>query len=339
MVISTKGVKMSLPKKISHLKEDGTMRAVNKKRTELSLPNSGRVVSYQPYNSIQIIFFDIHSPELPDFWELGFRKGGNVRFLRTLICRQGSCEFTVNGVKNTLPAGHVMMDYGIGDDGTFCFSAEEFKGVEITFQPNELVKESEMFRMLRFVIEEMMLPEEDIFDSDGYLFPYSKSTEQTLDKLLESGMKHESLMVITHTVEIGHNLGVDLKKLSKPVGKKTDEMQQMIADDIYSCLTDNFEQKNTAAQFAEKYGVSDTAVKKYFKNIYGYGFKEYQTKVRMEWAADRLTTTDWSIGYISERVGYAKHTKFTTAFKKYYGVTPREYRHNNKTVKSTGGAK
>ena len=181
--------------------------------------------------------------------------------------------------------------------------------------------------------------DEDIFDSDGYLFPYSKSTEQTLDKLLESGMKHESLMVITHTVEIGHNLGVDLKKLSKPVGKKTDEMQQMIADDIYSCLTDNFEQKNTAAQFAEKYGVSDTAVKKYFKNIYGYGFKEYQTKVRMEWAADRLTTTDWSIGYISERVGYAKHTKFTTAFKKYYGVTPREYRHNNKTVKSTGGAK
>ena len=328
-----------MSKKISHLKEDGTMRAVNKKRTELELPNGGRVVSYQPYNSMQILFFDIHSPEIPDFWELGFRKRGNVRFLRTLICRQGSCEFTVNGVTNTLPAGQVMMDYGVGDNGTFSFTAEDFKGVEITFQPSELVKESAMFRMLRFVIEEMMLPEEDIFDSDGYLFPYSKSTEQTLDKLLESGMKHESLMVITHTIEIGHNLGVDLKKLSKPVGKKTDEMQQMIADDIYSCLTDNFEQKNTAAKFAEKYGISDTAVKKYFKNIYGYGYKEYQTKVRMEWAADRLTTTDWSIGYISERVGYAKHTKFTTAFKKFYGVTPREFRQKNKAEKTTGGAK
>ena len=71
---------------------------------------------------------------------------------------------------------------------------------------------------------------------------------------------------------------------------------------------------------------SDPHRKKYFKKTYGYGFKEYQTKVRMEFAAKQLTETDLSIGEIADLVGYSKQTKFTKAFKAYYDVTPSEYR-------------
>ena len=120
-----------------------------------------------------------------------------------------------------------------------------------------------------------------------------------------------------------------LKTSALPKSRKN-EKHRIIADDIYQCLTEDIGTKYTASMFAEKYGVSDTSVKKFFKNIYGYGFKEYQTKVRMEWAAERLVVTDMSVGFISERVGYSKQTKFTKAFKKYFGVTPSEYRHNNK---------
>lgn len=314
-----------MSEKISHLKEDGTMRADNKKRTEVPLPNGGRVVSYRPYESMQIIFYDIKSPDIPDMWKLGFRKGGDERYLRTLLCRRGSCDFTINGTTKTLPEGQVMMDYGLGDEGTFTFTAESFTGVEIAFQPNPLVKESPMFKMLRFVIEGMMLPEEEIFDSDGYVFRYSKNTGLTLDKLLTAGLEGESILILAHTVEIGHNLGTDLKKKS---GEPNDKRKH-IADDIYRCLTEDFGTKYTAVEFAEKYGVSDTAVKKYFKSVYGYGFKEYQTKVRMEWAAKQLEKGDLSIGDISEQTGYSKHTKFTVAFRNYYGVTPSEYRRSH----------
>ena len=317
--------------KISHIEADDTMINVIKKRSEYLLPNDGgRIISYRPYDSLQIIFFDVHSSEIPNLWQLGFRKVVDCRFLRTFICKQGGCDFVINNEKSTLSAGNVMMDYGIGDDGSFTFTTDEFIGVDITFQPDPLVHESAMFRMLRFIIEGMMLPEEDIFDSNGYLFPYSKSTEQTLDKLLAAGLNSESIMILTHTVEIGHNLGTDLKNHSVAKIEKENEKHRIIADDIYQCLTEDIGTKYTASMFAEKYGVSDTSVKKYFKNIYGYGFKEYQTKVRMEWAAERLVATDMSVGYISDRVGYSKQTKFTKAFKKYFGVTPSEYRHNNK---------
>ena len=36
------------------------------------------------------------------------------------------------------------------------------------------------------------------------------------------------------------------------------------------------------------------------------------------------------VGEISDAVGYAKHTKFTKAFKKYFGTTPLVYRRDEK---------
>lgn len=311
-----------MPKKVSHLDTD-MMEQDNAKRTELDLPDGGRIISYHPFKSMQIIFFDVHSSYLPDLWKLGFRKGDEGRYLRTLICKRGSCDFAVNGKTNTLPSGKVMMDYSVGDDKNFNFITENFSGVEITMQVDTLVEENSMMKMLRIVIESMGLPEEEIYDSDGYLFSYSKNTAQTLDKLLDAGFGNAAgIVILAQTVELGHNLGSDIKEHQKISSNR----QTVIAEDIYRCLTEDFGTKYTAAEFAKKYRVSDTTVKKYFKKTYGYGFKEYQTKVRMEYAAKQLTETDISIGEIANLVGYSKQTKFTKAFKAYYDVTPSEYR-------------
>lgn len=218
-----------------------------------------------------------------------------------------------------------MMDYSVGDDKQFFFTSNEFLGVEISMQVDTLVEENAMMKMLRLVIESMGLPEEEIYDADGYVFTYSKNTEQTLNKLLNAGFNSKAgIVTLAQTVEIGHNLGSDLKAKQQAAPDR----QTLIAEDIHHCLTDDFSTKYTAAEFAEKYGVSDTTVKKYFKNVYGYGFKEYQTKVRMEWAAEMLSSTNMKIGEISEKTGFARQTKFTKAFKNYYGVTPMVYRRN-----------
>ena len=58
--------------KISHLNNAGFLKSEHKKRTELSLPNgAGYIFSYHPFESMQIIFFDIHSSEIPDLWHFG----------------------------------------------------------------------------------------------------------------------------------------------------------------------------------------------------------------------------------------------------------------------------
>ena len=46
--------------KISHLNNAGFLKSEHKKRTELSLPNgAGTIVSYHPFESMQILFFDL----------------------------------------------------------------------------------------------------------------------------------------------------------------------------------------------------------------------------------------------------------------------------------------
>lgn len=313
-----------MPDKISHLDPDMLERDDEKHR-ELSLPSGGKIACYHPFKSMQLIFFEIHASQIPDMWRLGFRKGDEGRYLRTLLCKSGECEFTVNGKQSKLTAGHVMMDYSVGDDKQFFFTSNEFLGVEISMQVDTLVEENAMMKMLRLVIESMGLPEEEIYDADGYVFTYSKNTEQTLNKLLNAGFNSKAgIVTLAQTVEIGYNLGSDLKAKQQAAPDR----QTLIAEDIHRCLTDDFSTKYTAAEFAEKYGVSDTTVKKYFKNVYGYGFKEYQTKVRMEWAAEMLSSTNMKIGEISEKTGFARQTKFTKAFKNYYGVTPMVYRRN-----------
>ena len=180
-----------------------------------------------------------------------------------------------------------MMDYGVGDDLQFSFTTDDFAGVEITMQVDTLVKESSVFKMLRLVIESMYLPEEEIFDSDGYLFCYSKSTGQTLDKLLSAGLNVvDGLMIVTYTVEIGHNLGTDLKSISSKSKEKINEKHTMIADDIYQCLTEDFGTKYTAAQFAEKYGVSDTTVKKCLRTYTDMASRS--TRQRCAWNGRQL---------------------------------------------------
>ena len=168
------------PEKISHLKEDGTLRNERKKRVEYTLAeNGGKIVSYQPYKSLQLIFYDLHTSDLPDLWKLGFRKGSRERYVRALICQRGSCEFTINGKTDTISEGQIVTDYGVGDNLSFGFTTDDFAGVEIAVQES-LTNQSSMFRMLRLVLESMYLPEEEVFDSDGYIF--SISTCQTTSR-------------------------------------------------------------------------------------------------------------------------------------------------------------
>lgn len=117
--------------KISHIEPDWLERDDEKHRA-IMLPDGGRIACYHPFQSMQLIFFDVRSADIPDMWRLGFRKGSGGRYLRTLICKSGMCDFTVNGCSGKLLAGQTMMDYSVGDDRRFSFTADSFLGVEIT---------------------------------------------------------------------------------------------------------------------------------------------------------------------------------------------------------------
>lgn len=64
-----------------------------------------------------------------------------------------------------------------------------------------------------------------------------------------------------------------------------------------------------------------------FKKETGYTFSSFLNKLRVEKSKEFLLENDDSILDVALSVGYNNHTYYSAIFKKYNGVTPKEYRH------------
>ncbi len=67
-----------------------------------------------------------------------------------------------------------------------------------------------------------------------------------------------------------------------------------------------------------------------FKKETGYSFADYIERVRLQAACQKLTETNGSIGEIAAAVGFTSQAYFSKQFKKTIGLTPGEYRRQNR---------
>ncbi|MGP4042479.1 response regulator transcription factor [Gracilibacillus sp. D59] len=72
--------------------------------------------------------------------------------------------------------------------------------------------------------------------------------------------------------------------------------------------------------------MSPNYISTFFKVNTGKNFSTYVTEIRMKKAAEMLADFHYKTYEISSLVGYTNPKNFTRVFKKFYGVTPREYR-------------
>ncbi|WP_223590147.1 response regulator transcription factor [Neobacillus bataviensis] len=67
-------------------------------------------------------------------------------------------------------------------------------------------------------------------------------------------------------------------------------------------------------------------VSKYFKQKTEENFSDFVFQIKMEEAANLLKTMKYKAYEVSEMVGYSNAKNFTRAFRKYFGISPKEYR-------------
>lgn len=101
---------------------------------------------------------------------------------------------------------------------------------------------------------------------------------------------------------------------------------ESIVREIHDRLTDRMDERITIDELARQYLINPTTLKTAFKNIYGRSIATHIREHRMEKAAKLLKESDLSICEIAGMVGYDSQSKFSVAFKGYYGVLPKEYR-------------
>ena len=66
------------------------------------------------------------------------------------------------------------------------------------------------------------------------------------------------------------------------------------------------------------------------KALTGLGVNDLINRMRIEQAMQLLTETDLPIGDVAEKAGFSNSRYFSTSFKQFTTLTPREYREKNK---------
>lgn len=107
--------------------------------------------------------------------------------------------------------------------------------------------------------------------------------------------------------------------------KNSDEMN-LVIQKVERLVEENLEKELNIALLAERLYFNACYLSRIFKTVKGVTLSDYITERKMSRAKQLLTESDCKVQKIGERLGYSSPANFIRSFKKYYGVTPNEYR-------------
>ncbi len=95
---------------------------------------------------------------------------------------------------------------------------------------------------------------------------------------------------------------------------------------VHDYLLANLSRTVTIKDLTLRFRVSPTTLKSCFRRIYGQPVHKFVQEQRAKKAAELLLSTDRPIMEIANRVGYESVSQFVVVFRRYYQVSPAEYR-------------
>lgn len=101
-------------------------------------------------------------------------------------------------------------------------------------------------------------------------------------------------------------------------------LKKELIDRIISYVEKNYSQKITIQDISDKFHIGKTALIKLFKDNLNCTFHQYLNLVRLN-AAKNMLAKDLNLETIAETVGFNDYSSFYRAFKKEFGVSPKDY--------------
>ena len=107
------------------------------------------------------------------------------------------------------------------------------------------------------------------------------------------------------------------------VDESRDNYRELIQNMMESRYSDS---QFSLVVLSEKLDLSQGYLSVMFKRVFGIPFQDYLLQKRMEKAKILLLTTELKNYEIAEQIGFEDVNYFGMKFKKYYGVTPKQYK-------------
>ena len=151
--------------------------------------------------------------------------------------------------------------------------------------------------------------------------------EQFAELRLLENMEHEALRNITSLERWGQRM---IQVIKEDAIKEAKSSQRTIIQKINEFIQVNLEHDVSLQSIAEHVYLHPVYVSKIYKLETGEGISDYIYRLRMERAAHLLSETNERIQEIARKTGYQNPSHFSRVFKKYFNLTPDEYREKDK---------
>ena len=108
------------------------------------------------------------------------------------------------------------------------------------------------------------------------------------------------------------------------------QLRDFYMQEAVTYMEHNYQRNLTVEEIADVCKLNRSYFSKLFKESMGCPPQEFLIQMRLSKATELMKTTNTPIGDIALRCGYPNQLHFSRAFKKRYGVSPREWRNRNK---------
>ena len=162
---------------------------------------------------------------------------------------------------------------------------------------------------------------------DSGCISFSEEDASALRGMLEQ-LANETKKQDFLTSAIEKNLLEQIILYSLRHGAKKELEQKEGADKIQIAaryISEHFSEEITLSDAAAMAFMEETYFSKKFKQLTGFGFKEYLITTRVKAAENLLKTTNMSVGEIADACGFSSSNYFGSVFKRLLGVSPANY--------------
>ena len=236
------------------------------------------------------------------------------------VLSNSGCQYLVGTQRYNLQRGDIIMiPPGIGHKPLFPVElAEPYRRIVLWINTEfvENIKSSFPDNTRHFLEQEFLLRTADTpWESIGKYFQQGLREAQEKNDYWQISLCGNTMQLLIQCVRAMCDSQKAHLKSEKPE----------LLDDVVSYIESHLGQKITLADTAQRFYVSENTIGLTFQKKMHVSFYHYVTQRRLI-AAKSLMLKERNLDIISEKVGFSDYSTFYRAFKKEFGISPREYR-------------
>lgn len=247
-------------------------------------------------------------------------------YIEIVYISEGEAIQEIDGISYPVKRGDMLF---INQGATHAFHSEGgFSHYEIFFSPQILeadaLTEENILALLSLSVFDRMRK-----DRDGGVVHFRGEDRQEIEFILAAILRERNLAFENAKSVIENYFSILLAKMLRNAEASV-ALSADILDSLRTYIDEHPEEKYSLSQLAAKCFYHPAYFSRTFKSRFGLSPIEYVRLRRIARAAELLTSTELSVEAITAQVGFADRSAFYQAFSKVHGMTPAQYRRENK---------